>query len=175
MSLDSDWFGRDRIWSFHKGAAPMSWQAGVGLLLAIAMMIGGAVGIGVPLALVIIWLFSWRGDLDPEQSTIAPIGTLPFGYGRGCNTAELSFNRPVYWNYFAGITKPSWNVDFYGSPGYREGGTKRGTSNAWIYCNIICGFRRRHFSGPCRWSLLLWLETRNLLQISFPTCRNRYR
>jgi len=28
------------------------------LLLAIAMMIGGAVGIGVPLALVIIWLFS---------------------------------------------------------------------------------------------------------------------
>jgi len=36
----------------------MAWQAGVGLLLAIAMMIGGAVGIGVPLALVIIWLFS---------------------------------------------------------------------------------------------------------------------
>ena len=36
----------------------MSWQAGVGLLLAIAMMIGGAVGMGVPLALVIIWLFS---------------------------------------------------------------------------------------------------------------------
>ena len=36
----------------------MSWQAGVGLLLAIAMMVGGAVGIGVPLALVIIWLFS---------------------------------------------------------------------------------------------------------------------
>jgi hypothetical protein len=36
----------------------MWWQAGVGLLLAIAMVIGGAVGIGVPLALVIIWLFS---------------------------------------------------------------------------------------------------------------------
>jgi len=36
----------------------MSWQAGLGLLFAIAMMIGGAVCIGVPLALVIIWLFS---------------------------------------------------------------------------------------------------------------------
>jgi len=36
----------------------MSWQAGVGLLLAIAMVIGGAVGIGLPLAFVIIWLCS---------------------------------------------------------------------------------------------------------------------
>jgi hypothetical protein len=36
----------------------MSWQAGAGLLLAIAMVIGGAVGIGLPLALVIIWLCS---------------------------------------------------------------------------------------------------------------------
>jgi hypothetical protein len=36
----------------------MSWQALAGLLLAIAMVIGGAVGIGLPLALVIIWLCS---------------------------------------------------------------------------------------------------------------------
>ena len=36
----------------------MSWQAGVGLLLAIAMVIGGAVGIGLPLAFVIICLCS---------------------------------------------------------------------------------------------------------------------
>jgi hypothetical protein len=36
----------------------MSWQAGVGLLLTIAMVIGGAVGIGLPLAFVIIWLCS---------------------------------------------------------------------------------------------------------------------
>jgi hypothetical protein len=36
----------------------MSWQALAGLLLAIAMVVGGAVGIGVSLALVIIWLCS---------------------------------------------------------------------------------------------------------------------
>jgi hypothetical protein len=36
----------------------MSWQAATGLLLAFAMVIGGAVGIGLPLALVIIWLCS---------------------------------------------------------------------------------------------------------------------
>jgi hypothetical protein len=40
----------------------MSWQAMAGLLLAIAMVIGGAAGIGVPLAMVIIWFCSWRGD-----------------------------------------------------------------------------------------------------------------
>jgi hypothetical protein len=36
----------------------MSWQAGLGLLVATALVIGGAVGIGVPLAFVIIWLCS---------------------------------------------------------------------------------------------------------------------
>jgi hypothetical protein len=39
----------------------MSWRearAGVGLLLAFALIIGGSLGIGLPLALVIIWLFS---------------------------------------------------------------------------------------------------------------------
>ena len=39
----------------------MSWhelRAGLGLLLAIAFVIGGSLGIGLPLALVIIWLFS---------------------------------------------------------------------------------------------------------------------
>jgi hypothetical protein len=39
----------------------MSWrelQAGLGLLLAIALIIGGSLGIGLPLALAIIWLFS---------------------------------------------------------------------------------------------------------------------
>jgi hypothetical protein len=34
-------------------------RAGVGLLLAIALIIGGSLGIGLPLAAVIIWLFSW--------------------------------------------------------------------------------------------------------------------
>jgi hypothetical protein len=33
-------------------------RAGVGLLLALALIIGGSLGIGLPLALVIIWLFS---------------------------------------------------------------------------------------------------------------------
>jgi hypothetical protein len=39
----------------------MSWQelrAGVGLLLAFALIIGGSLGIGLPLAIAIIWLFS---------------------------------------------------------------------------------------------------------------------
>jgi hypothetical protein len=36
----------------------MSWQAMAGLLLAVAMVIGGAVGIGLPLVMVIIWLSS---------------------------------------------------------------------------------------------------------------------
>jgi hypothetical protein len=36
----------------------MSWQAWVGLLLAVTLMIGGALAIGVPLALVIIWVCS---------------------------------------------------------------------------------------------------------------------
>jgi len=35
----------------------MSWHA-AGLLLALAMMIGGAIGIGLPLTLVIIWICS---------------------------------------------------------------------------------------------------------------------
>ena len=35
----------------------MSWH-GASLLLAVAMMIGGAVGIGLPMALVIIWICS---------------------------------------------------------------------------------------------------------------------
>jgi hypothetical protein len=39
----------------------MSWpelRAGVGLLLAVALIIGWSLGIGLPLAAVIIWLFS---------------------------------------------------------------------------------------------------------------------
>jgi len=39
----------------------MSWRelrAGLGLLLAIALIIGGSLGIGLPLALAIVWLFS---------------------------------------------------------------------------------------------------------------------
>jgi hypothetical protein len=39
----------------------MSWhelRAGLGLLLAIGLIIGGSLGIGLPLALVIIWLLS---------------------------------------------------------------------------------------------------------------------
>ena len=39
----------------------MSWhvlQAGLGLLLAVALIIGGSLGIGLPLAMVIIWLLS---------------------------------------------------------------------------------------------------------------------
>ena len=39
----------------------MSWyglQVGLGLLLAVAIIIGGSLGIGLPLAAVIIWLFS---------------------------------------------------------------------------------------------------------------------
>jgi hypothetical protein len=41
----------------HRGSCDMSWH-GAGLLLALAMMIGGAVGIGLPLAVVIIWICS---------------------------------------------------------------------------------------------------------------------
>jgi hypothetical protein len=33
-------------------------QAGLGLLLAIAAIIGGSLGIGLPLSLMIIWLLS---------------------------------------------------------------------------------------------------------------------
>jgi hypothetical protein len=33
-------------------------RVGVGLLLALAMIIGWSLGIGLPLATVIIWLFS---------------------------------------------------------------------------------------------------------------------
>jgi hypothetical protein len=33
-------------------------RVGLGLLLAIALMIGGSLGIGFPMALVIIWLLS---------------------------------------------------------------------------------------------------------------------
>jgi hypothetical protein len=43
------------------GDSGMSWhelRAGLGLLLAIALIIGGSLGIGVPVALVIIWLLS---------------------------------------------------------------------------------------------------------------------
>jgi hypothetical protein len=39
----------------------MSWhvlQAGLGLLLTITAIIGGSLGIGLPLLLVIIWLLS---------------------------------------------------------------------------------------------------------------------
>lgn len=39
----------------------MSWhvlQAGLGLLLTVAAIIGGSLGIGLPLSLVIIWLLS---------------------------------------------------------------------------------------------------------------------
>jgi hypothetical protein len=39
----------------------MSWHGlriGLGLLLAVAMIIGGSLGISLPLAAVIIWLFS---------------------------------------------------------------------------------------------------------------------
>jgi hypothetical protein len=39
----------------------MSWHGlriGLGLLLAVAMIIGGSLGIGLPLAALIIWLFS---------------------------------------------------------------------------------------------------------------------
>jgi hypothetical protein len=39
----------------------MSWygvRIGLGLLLAVAMIVGGSVGIGLPLAALIIWLFS---------------------------------------------------------------------------------------------------------------------
>ena len=39
----------------------MSWhvlQAGLGLLLAVALIIGGSLGIGLPLALAIVWLLS---------------------------------------------------------------------------------------------------------------------
>jgi hypothetical protein len=39
----------------------MSWhelRAGLGLLLAIALIIGGSLGIGPPMALLIIWLLS---------------------------------------------------------------------------------------------------------------------
>jgi hypothetical protein len=39
----------------------MSWhelRAGLGLLLAIALIIGGSLGIGLPLSVVIIWLLS---------------------------------------------------------------------------------------------------------------------
>jgi hypothetical protein len=39
----------------------MSWhelRAGLGLLLAIALIIGGSLGIGLPVAAVIIWLLS---------------------------------------------------------------------------------------------------------------------
>lgn len=33
-------------------------RIGLGLLLTVAMIIGGSLGIGLPLAVVIIWLFS---------------------------------------------------------------------------------------------------------------------
>jgi hypothetical protein len=33
-------------------------EAGAGLLLDVAMMLGGALGIGVPMALAIIWVYS---------------------------------------------------------------------------------------------------------------------
>jgi hypothetical protein len=39
----------------------MSWhvlQVGLGLLLAVAAIIGGSLGIGLPLSAVIIWLLS---------------------------------------------------------------------------------------------------------------------
>jgi hypothetical protein len=39
----------------------MSWhelRTGLGLLLAIALIIGGSLGIGLPVAVVIIWLLS---------------------------------------------------------------------------------------------------------------------
>jgi hypothetical protein len=39
----------------------MSWhvlQAGLGLLLAVALVVGGSLGIGLPLALGIVWLLS---------------------------------------------------------------------------------------------------------------------
>jgi hypothetical protein len=39
----------------------MSWhelRAGLGLLLAIALIIGGSLGIGLPVAVVIVWLLS---------------------------------------------------------------------------------------------------------------------
>jgi hypothetical protein len=36
----------------------MSAQVGTGLLLDFVMMLGGAVGIGLPMAVAIIWVFS---------------------------------------------------------------------------------------------------------------------
>jgi hypothetical protein len=39
----------------------MSWhelRAGLGLLLAIALIIGGSLGVGLPMALLIIWILS---------------------------------------------------------------------------------------------------------------------
>jgi hypothetical protein len=39
----------------------MSWhelRAGLGLLLAIALIIGGSLGVGLPMAMLIIWLLS---------------------------------------------------------------------------------------------------------------------
>ena len=39
----------------------MSWhelRAGLGLLLAIAFIIGGSLGVGLPTALLIVWLLS---------------------------------------------------------------------------------------------------------------------
>jgi hypothetical protein len=39
----------------------MSWQdlrVGLGLFLAFALIIGGSLGIGIPLAMAIIWLLS---------------------------------------------------------------------------------------------------------------------
>jgi hypothetical protein len=63
MHLQGAWTAAVRSFSdgFARGSNSMSWQelrAGIGLLLAFALIIGGSLGIGLPLALVIIWLFS---------------------------------------------------------------------------------------------------------------------
>ena len=45
-------------------------RAGLGLLLALALIIGGSLGIGLPLAALIIWLFSQppvRSIMEPSS------------------------------------------------------------------------------------------------------------
>jgi hypothetical protein len=55
-------------------------RAGVGLLLALAMIIGWSLGIGLPLATVIIWLFSQPALRARSRAGVGPspmgIGTL---------------------------------------------------------------------------------------------------
>jgi len=55
------WFGRllyDRSSLWSNGMSGREGQAEANLLLAFAMMIGGALGVALPMALVIIWVCS---------------------------------------------------------------------------------------------------------------------